>query len=170
MHARELPLAYRCPRSTADFVHERPGLAWCPSCREPVHELALLGEAATRRLLSSRAGAAVCVRYRVDAEGRVCFEPPPLAPTRLARRPRVRGFALAALTSTLLAGCVGSPVAPMPLAPPDDAWSQPLEPEARVLMGMVIVVEPGRSGDVDDSLIEPIDDRQIVPDQLRERR
>lgn len=167
MHARELPLAYRCPRSTADFVHERPGLAWCPSCREHVHELAALGEAATRRMLSSRAGRAVCVRYRVDAEGRVCFEAPPLAPKRLARRPRVRGFALAALTSTVLAGCVGSRAAPIPLAP-DDAWSQQIEPE--MLMGMVIVIEPGRSGDVHDSLIEPIDDRQIVPDQLRERR
>lgn len=168
MHARELSLAYRCPRSTADFVREGPGVAWCPSCRESVHDLGVLGEAATRRLLSVRAGAALCVRYRVDGEGRVCFEPPPPTPTSLARRPRVRGFALAALTSTVLSGCVGSRLPPTPLVPSDDAWSQ--QPAGEVLMGMVIVVEPGRSGEVHDSLFDTLDDRQIVPDEVRPPR
>ncbi len=82
-------------------------------------------------------------------------------PARLARRPRVRGFAIAAFVSSVLSGCVASRSVPAPVVPFDEGWSVEAQREPVVM---------GRSGDVDDSLIVPIDERQIVPDQVRALR
>lgn len=70
MHARRLPLAYRCTGFVGRPAEARAP-AWCDRCSQPVHDLSRRTAAEVDALIHAHAGRRLCVAYRVRRDGEV---------------------------------------------------------------------------------------------------